>query len=120
MTRSTASNANPNWPRRSSYRFGTRIPRRRGRRGRLGSGLRGQTHDEWSLPDGHQADRRLEGISPVARALTTTGAESSSDKIISPPGVERTSALLLDLERISRRGVWALLVWTVLLFLGTV
>jgi hypothetical protein len=56
----------------------------------------------------------------MARVLTTTAAESSSDKIISPPAVDGTSSLLLDLDRLSRWGLWALVVWTVLLFLGTI
>jgi hypothetical protein len=56
----------------------------------------------------------------MARVLTTTGPESSSNRITSPPAVEPTSPLLLDLDRISRWGLWALLVWTVLLLLGTI
>ena len=56
----------------------------------------------------------------MAQVVTTTGAESSPDRITSPPTVERTSPLVRDLDRISRWGLWALLVWTVLLFLGTI
>jgi hypothetical protein len=56
----------------------------------------------------------------MARVLTTTGAESSSGTIISATDLQRTSPLLLDLDRISCWGLWALVVWTVFLFLGTI
>jgi len=56
----------------------------------------------------------------MASAFNTTGAESSSETRNSATAVERTSPLLLDLDRISRWGLWALLVWTVFLFLGTI
>jgi hypothetical protein len=56
----------------------------------------------------------------MPQALTTTGAVSSSETITPATTGDRTSPLLLDLDRISRWGVWALVVWTVSLFLGTI
>jgi hypothetical protein len=56
----------------------------------------------------------------MARVLTTTGANSGSETIIAAKDLERTSPLLLDIDRISRWGLWALVVWTVFLFLGTI
>jgi len=39
--------------------------------------------------------------------------------IIAPSADRRASPLVIQLDRISRWGLWALLVWTLLLFLGT-
>jgi hypothetical protein len=59
----------------------------------------------------------------VECALTTGGdmaQESGSERILSAGAEGTTSPLARELDRIARWGLWALLVWAVLLFLGTV
>src|SRR5881628_195882 len=46
--------------------------------------------------------------------------ESGSERILSAGAGGTTSPLARELDRIARWGLWALLVWAVLLFLGTV
>src|ERR1700694_2459832 len=51
--------------------------------------------------------------------VVTAQPESSSQRTIPAAVEDRTSLLARELDRTTRWGLWALPVWTVLLFLGT-